>query len=1124
MTSANQPAYRYQVGGTLTDKAPYVYRQADERLYTLLKAGEFCYVLNCRQMGKSSLRVKTFRRLAAEGIGCGTIDLTKIGTQVSTEQWYAELTGVLHNHFTVLLKTKQLANFSPQELEHWQQHYEVLKQEHGSPVRRFDRYLKEILLQHLPNQKFVIFIDEIDAVLHLDFDASDFFALIRACFNQRAEDPDYARLTFALFGVATPAQLIRDVNKTPFNLGKDIVLTGFEFERSGILATGITQVVPDAEAVLQEILAWTGGQPFLTQKLCDLVQQQDSDLPPLVAGQEAEWVAALVRSRLLEHWEAQDQPQHLKTIRDRLLHDPDRTGRLLGLYQDILQTGAIAADDSDDQLELCLSGLVVRQGSQLMVYNRIYAEVFNQDWLQKAFADIRPRFYTEALTAWLANDRQDADLLNEQALLEALSWSLGKRLSNDDYLFLAACQNLSKQRLEQTLALTQVRLRCANSNQLFLIEQRFEALLEALKAGELLQQLDPTTWMQDNTDVRVIAALHQAVYGVNERNSLIHQGEVWGVAVSPDGRTIASGSTDGTVKLWSLDGQALHVLKGHQAEVLGVCFSPDGHLLASASWDGTIKLWTLDGQEVQTLTGHRDGVSSVRFSPDGQVIASGSRDWTVKLWNLEGQEIKTLEGHRGEVLSVEFSPDGQLIASSSWDRTIKLWTLDGQEVQTLQGHQGEVWGVSFSRDGQQIASGSRDGTVKLWSREGKELQTLKGDQGEIWSVRFSPNGKILASGGRDGTVKLWGPAGKELQTLKGHQGEVLSVSFNPDSTLIVSSSWDRTIKLWSLEGRTVPTLKGHQGEVTSMDWHPAGDLIVSGSWDHTIRLWNLQGQEMQTLRGHQGQVSSVEFSPDGESIVSGSWDHTIKLWNLQGQEMQTLRGHRSEVLRVRFSPDGQRIASGSRDGLVKLWSVDGRELQTLKGHQGYVSDICFSPDGQLLASASWDRTVRIWTLEGQEFQVFQDHQGEVLSVCFSPDGTMITSGSWDRTIRVWSLSHADVRVFKGHHDVVSGIEFHPNHKTLISGSWDGTIKVWDANGLELQTLSQHQAGKVNCVSCRGDGKTLASGYADGAIKLWNLDLESLMQLGDEWVQDYLRSNPGMLGHDRSHARNRSSNG
>ncbi len=188
----------------------------------------------------------------------------------------------------------------------------------------------------------MIFVDEIDSVLSLNFNIDDFFAVIRDCYNQRASKPDYRRLTFALIGVATPSDLIADKRRTPFNIGRAIELTGFELQEARPLAFGLAQKVSNSQEVLKEILAWTGGQPFLTQKVCQLALIQaeiDPPQPPLTRGEKsriAEWVGSLVQKRVIENWETLDEPEHLKTIRDRILFNEKRASRLLGLYQQVL--------------------------------------------------------------------------------------------------------------------------------------------------------------------------------------------------------------------------------------------------------------------------------------------------------------------------------------------------------------------------------------------------------------------------------------------------------------------------------------------------------------------------------------------------------------------------------------------------------------------------------------------------------------------------------------------------------------------------------------------------------------------------------------------------------------------
>ncbi|NEQ85812.1 MAG: hypothetical protein F6K26_38630 [Moorea sp. SIO2I5] len=477
--------YEYQVGGSLKLNAPsYVERRADAELYNALIRGEFCYVFNSRQMGKSSLRLRIKHRLQQAGFSCASIDMTRIGSETITpQQWYKGLVVELLRNFKLYRKVN---------LKSWWSEHDDL-----SDIQRLSLVIEEILFVNLTTEKIFIFVDEIDSVISLNFPTDDFFALIRACYNQRAENPDYNRLTFALFGVATPSDLISDKNRTPFNIGKAIDLHGFTLEEAHPLASGLVGLVDNSQTILKEILAWTGGQPFLTQKLCYLVQISNQKamsgsltIPP---GTEGFWLEQLVRKEIIENWEANDQPEHLRTLRERILrneqgsracfqsfpqdYDPPqpplkkgepyskspffkgdlggspslktRPSQLLALYQQILQQGEIAADYSPEQIELRLSGLVVKQPGQenktspvLRVYNPIYQSIFNQDWVEQKLGNLRP--YNQALNAWLASNRQDnSRLLRGQALAEALNWKAGKRLSVVDDEFLAASQELS---------------------------------------------------------------------------------------------------------------------------------------------------------------------------------------------------------------------------------------------------------------------------------------------------------------------------------------------------------------------------------------------------------------------------------------------------------------------------------------------------------------------------------------------------------------------------------------------------------------------------------------------------------------------------------------------------------
>ncbi len=284
-------------------------------------------------------------------------------------------------------------------------------------------------------------------------------------------------------------------------------------------------------------------------------------------------------------------------------------------------------------------------------------------------------------------------------------------------------------------------------------------------------------------------------------------------------------------------------LRGHTAEVLSVAFSPDGKTLASGSKDNSVKIWNIStGEEIRTFNSHSNWVYAVAFGPDGRTLASGSWDETIKIWDLAtGELIRTLSGHSNWVYSVAISSDGKTLASGSYDKTIKLWNLStGEEIRTLKGHSGWVGSVAFSPDGQTLASGSLDNTIKIWDvATGQLIRTLTGHFNSVECVAFSPDGKTLASGSKDSTIKLWNLAtGQLIRTLTGHSDWVVSVAFSPDGQYLISGSLDNTIKIWNITtGKENHTLKSDSNSIFSVAISPDGKTLASGSEDSTIHIW-----------------------------------------------------------------------------------------------------------------------------------------------------------------------------------------------------------------------------------------------------------------------------------------------
>lgn len=1055
MTQLGPNPFFYDASGSLPPDSPcYITRAADSALQNALRERKYAIMLSSRKVGKSSLMEQTFVHLQKEGILVAKQDL--ITCAVTEKDWYA---GLIYALVDDALRRNQFM-----VKDDWQDWWNA--RDRIPPGQRFTDFLRSYFLEPSTGS-WVIAIDEIDATIPLSF-SDDFFAAIRQCQNARAADPIFRRLTFLLAGVASPAQLMKDNRRTPFNIGYSVNLTDFSAEEAKVLLRGLGLVEDSKHAALTRVLYWTNGHPYLTQCIFGELAKILEKINPLRDDAAWEKFVDETVAKIFINSSARTTATHFEDIARRRIGSLDAAAkrRTLAIYHHALQ-GKVVRDQPlvASIIELKLCGLLVcdpEDAARLVVRNRIYRAIFDDGWVQAempkdihqsrlrvAVAVVGILTLAMGITKWNL-------VMDERKNIMLISAQIEQADTNVPNAAFKKLRTINGQEQQANKLLGQYWARKARMAAL--VGPRDEAALFWLKAlaadGSTANRLQARDVLAGNLS-HITATLR-------------HNDEVWHAASSRDRRRVLTASWDGTAQLWDANsGQSLGGSMQHEDAVLYAVFSPDERWIATASRDKSVRLWDAeDGSPIGVKMQHGGPVRYVTFSQNGQRILTASLDNTARLWIGEngeysdrGKPLGQPMRHSAPVVHAAFSPDGRRAVTASFDNSVRLWDANsGKPLGKPMRHNDRVNYATFSPDGTKILTASDDKTARLWD-----------------ATTGSPIGKAMA-----------------------HKGAVNSATFSSDGRLVLTASSDNTAQLWGTQsGEPIGKPMTHHNYVKHAKFSADGQRILTVSWDHSARLWDAKSaQPLGNPMVHQDIVHNASFSPDERHLLTASFDNTARIWQLvESEPLGRTFVQQSPIRLFSFSPDAKRFVT-TINNMIQIWdSISGRPQGKAMRHQTLITHVTFSLDGRRLATVSADNIVRVWDANsGEPLGHPMQHQYSVNYASFSWDGRRLVTASADKTARLWdAISGQPLGQPIQHKDEVKFATFSSNGRRLITVSNRDTI-LWDTESSKPLREPLRQDEPASYAVFSADGRLLLTSHGKRkTAQLW--DAESGQPLG-----------------------------
>lgn len=1004
---SNASSSFFVTGGTLRpDAACYVERQADKDLYDGLTAGDFCYVLTSRQMGKSSLMVRTVQRLRADGRAVAVLDLTAIGQNLTVDQWY---TGLLERAGSQLDLEDEFEDF-----------YE--DNANLGPAQRWFAAIREVALASKDCEKgLVIFVDEIDAVRSLPFSTDEFFAAIRECFNSRSAEPELAKLTFCLLGVATPSDLIRDTRTTPFNIGRRIELRDFSKTEAEGLVGGLEAHFPTdkAKVFLDRVMYWTNGQPYLTQLFCRSLAE-NTDVATIAK------VDRLCETLFLDE-RAAEKNDNLVFVRERMLRSEVDRFELLNLYAKIHQ-GRCVRDDPGNPLVgvLRLSGIAREEKGYLQIRSPIYSRVFDCNWVrhnlpdaevrrqQKAYRQgvIRSGVWALCILAVIAHfwikAHEQAMRADQSALSEASARGAAELAQKKAEV---AAQQVSEvlSQMELRQAEEMFRLGRSSTAVAYLAHLLNSNPTNRLAAQRLVYALSqrnfaipiheqersagdqPFVPRPSAPEFRVeIQRTNETVALVYRRRSsspiarLQHDGYIIESDISPDSRFIATAAMDDTARLWNAEtGELLTAPLKHDGPVTTAKFSPDGRLLATAAADHTVRIWEVEtGRLINEPLMHRGSVGSIQFDQSGSRLFTrmrrgrGRNRSPFRLWDLRPGNLRAPAlSHESSVLFVRSVGDEGLVLTVAKDNVVRLWNADsGQPSGASLQVEGDLFRLEVSPTGESFMTVDRAGTAMLWSLPAMQPLRQLSETGEpVASVRFSSTGDRILVAHVAGRVTIASADDTGTNVVLETPTRIVRAEFDQGSKRVLTIGVGRTVRIWSAaDGKLLADGIGHFGPIFGARFSPDTHRLVTWSMN-SARLWSTAEEATPEMPLEHGSIiRHAGFDRTGERVFTASMDRTVRIWNtLTGEPLGLPLVHSASVVHAQVLGDNLRLLSTTSTHRSRLWDLQtGQPISEAfaAAHHHVYGGVRFephqttslSPDGRWLATTTDDTTVRVW--------------------------------------------------------------------------------------------------------------------------------------------------------------------